>query len=92
MNLGIKTLRSVVRIAAFPVFVLGMGLLVCGSPANAQPEPCRNNSRDRDCYSRVATTTTSVPEPSSLVQLGAGLFVLATLGILGRKRLQTEKS
>jgi hypothetical protein len=90
MILGIKGIRSVVGVAALPAFVLGMGLLVCGIPASAQSEPCRNNWQDRDCHTH--TTPTSVPEPGSLIQLGAGLFVLGTLGILGRKRLHSVKS
>jgi hypothetical protein len=90
MNLGIKTIRSIVGVGVLPAFVLGLSLLVCGSPAGAQSQPCRNNSRDRDCHAHVDAT--SVPEPGSLIQLGAGLFVLGTLGILGRKRLHAVKS
>jgi hypothetical protein len=89
MNLGIRTIRSVVGVAVFPAFVLGMGLLVCGIPAGAQSQPCRNDWSDRECH--VQDTVTSVPEPGSLIQLGAGLFVLGTLGILGRKRLYAVK-
>jgi len=90
MNLGIKKIRSVVGVAVFPAFILGMSLLVCGSPTSAQSQPCRNNSRDRDCHTHVDAT--SVPEPGSLIQLGAGLFVLGTLGVLSRKRLHAVKS
>jgi hypothetical protein len=89
MKLGNKTIRSVVGIAALPAFVLGVGFLVCGTPASARPEPCRYD-RYNDCGDHRKPT--SVPEPSSLIQLGAGLFVLGTLGILGRKRLLATKS
>jgi hypothetical protein len=39
MKLGNKTVRSVARMAALPAIVLGMGFLVCGTPANAQLDP-----------------------------------------------------
>ena len=87
---GTKSIRSLVGAVSLPAFMLGMGILVCGIPASAQSEPCRNNWRDRDCHTRTAPT--SVPEPSSLIQLGAGLFVLGTFAVLGRKRLHAVKS
>jgi hypothetical protein len=91
MKLGNKTIRSVIGMAALPALVLGMGLLVCGTPASAQLNPCRND-RSADCWDHTKSESVTVPEPSSLIQLGAGLFVLGTLGILGRKRLLATKS
>jgi hypothetical protein len=91
MKLGIKTIRSVIGMATLPAFLLGAGFLVCGTPASAQPEPCRNDRYNDNCGDRFVKPT-SVPEPSSLIQLGAGLFVLGTLGVLGRKRLLATKS
>jgi hypothetical protein len=91
MKLGITTIRSVVGKAALPALVLGMGFLVCGTSASAQLNPCRNDRSD-DCWEHAQPSAVSVPEPSSLIQLAAGLFVLGTLGILGRKRLFATKS
>jgi hypothetical protein len=92
MKLGYKTIRSIVGITALPALVLGMGFLICGTPAGAQVNPCRNEHSNVDCRDHGKPLTTSVPEPSSLIQLGAGLFVLGTLGLLGRKRLLATKS
>jgi hypothetical protein len=82
-------LRSVVRVAAIPALILGVGLLVSDSTAQAQrlpPDGCvrgqGNNCPDRR----------TVPEPSSLVQLGVGLFGIGALVTLTRKRLNARKS
>lgn len=92
MKLGYKTIRSVVGMAALPALVLGMVFFVCGTSAGAQVNPCRNDRSSVDCGDHGKPMSVSVPEPSSLIQLAAGLFVLGTLGILGRKRLLANKS
>jgi hypothetical protein len=92
MKWGSTTIRSVVRMAALPAIVLGMGFLVCGTSAHADVNPCRNDRSSVDCGDHGKPLSVTVPEPSSLIQLAAGLFVLGTLGILGRKRLFATKS
>jgi hypothetical protein len=92
MKLGYKKISSVVCNAVLPAFVLGMGLLASGTPAGAQVNPCRNDRSTVDCRDHGKPLTTAVPEPSSLIQLAAGLFVLGTLAVLGRKRLLATKS
>lgn len=87
MNLRIKTIRSVLGMTGVPVLVLALGFLVCGTPARAS-KPCR----DRDGNCDKDRDPKRVPEPSSVIQLGAGLLVLGTGAMLGGKRLFAVKS
>jgi hypothetical protein len=78
------TSKSIVRKSAILALALGIGVLISSPLAHAQDI---NRNRVGDC--NQGGDPPSVPEPSALLQLGAGISALA---IVSRKQLLSRKA
>jgi hypothetical protein len=81
-----KTLRTAALKLAIPTALLGVALLVCSPLIHAQS--CGYGTGHSCSDGGKNATPDPVPEPSMLLQLGAGLSALAVVG----RRLVPKKS
>jgi hypothetical protein len=82
----VKTLRTTALKLAIPTAFLGVALLVCCPLSRAQS--CGYGTGHSCTDGGKNATPDPVPEPSMLLQLGAGLSALAVVG----RRLVPRKS
>ncbi|MGB6198863.1 MAG: hypothetical protein WBF35_04870 [Candidatus Acidiferrales bacterium] len=87
MDQIIKALHTTALKIAIPALVLGAGLLISSPLLHAAHDPCGAGT-GYSCTDSGKKDPDPVPEPSILLELGAGLTALAIVG----RRLVPRKS